>query len=68
MQAHMLSLHTPSTPGVRSKGQLLFIENSHVTYHIKGNGIKSAMQHIFFPYTHPRPLGWGGLKRSNIFF
>ena len=36
MLAHILFLHTFSTPGVGSKR--LFTENSHVTYQIKGNG------------------------------
>ena len=39
MQAHILSLHKPSTPGVGSKGQNIFFpESRHVAYQIKGNG------------------------------
>ena len=36
MHAHILSLHTPLTPGVGSKCQNIFItESSHVAYQIK---------------------------------
>ena len=34
MQAHILFLHTPSTPGLRSKGQNIFFLNV-VMLHIK---------------------------------
>ena len=37
MQAYILSLHIPSTPGVGSKGQL-FDLGSHVAYQTNGNG------------------------------
>ena len=37
MKASMLFLHTPSTPGVGSKGQIFFFvsESGHVAYQIK---------------------------------
>ena len=36
MKANMLSLHTPATPGVRSKGHFVFFSKSgHVAYQIK---------------------------------
>ena len=38
IQAHILSLHTPSAPGVRSKGQTFLSEISHVAYQTKWNG------------------------------
>ena len=38
MQAHILSLHTPSTPGVGSMVKTFFSECSPVAYKIKGNG------------------------------
>ena len=38
IQAHILSLHTPSTPGVGSKVKTLFSESSHVAYQINWNG------------------------------
>ena len=37
MQAHILSLHTQSTPGVGSKVKLFF-ESTHVAYQINWNG------------------------------
>ena len=48
MQAHILSLHIPSTPGVESKSQtiIFFTENSHVAYQIKGKGTQSTMQAV----------------------
>ena len=39
MRAQTLSLHKPSAPSVRSKGQnRFFSESSNVAYDIKGNG------------------------------
>ena len=39
MQAHILSLHTPSAPGVGSKDKnTFFSQSSHDAYQIKGNG------------------------------
>ena len=36
MKANMLSLHTPTTPGVGSKGHFVFFSKScHVAYQIK---------------------------------
>ena len=36
MKANMLSLHTPGTPGVGSKGHFVFLAKSaHVAYQIK---------------------------------
>ena len=36
MKAKMLSLHTPTTPGVGSKGHfILFSKSGHVAYQIK---------------------------------
>ena len=36
MKANMLSLHTPTTPGVGSKGHFLsFSKSGHVAYQIK---------------------------------
>ena len=37
MQAHILSLHTPSTSGWGQRSKHLFSESSHVAYQIKGN-------------------------------
>ena len=39
MHAHILTLHTYSTPLVGSKGQpIFFTGSSHIAYQIKGNG------------------------------
>ena len=35
MKANMLSLHTPTTPGVGSKGHFFFSKFGHVAYQIK---------------------------------
>ena len=35
MKADMLSLHTPTTPGVESKGHFFFSKSGHVAYQIK---------------------------------
>ena len=35
MKANMLSLHTPTTPGVGSKGHFLFSKSGHVAYQNK---------------------------------
>ena len=35
MKANMLSLHTPMTPGVGSKGPFSFSKSGHVAYQIK---------------------------------
>ena len=38
MQAHILSLHTPSTLGVGQMVKTFFSESSHAAYQINGNG------------------------------
>ena len=35
MKANMLSLHTPTTPGMGSKGVFFFSKSGHVAYQIK---------------------------------
>ena len=45
MQVHILSLNTPSAPGVGSKCQnIFFSEKSHIAYQTKESGAKSTMQ------------------------
>ena len=64
MQAHILSLHTPSVPGVWSKCPNIFpSESSCVLIKLKGMEHRAPHKHIFCPYTHPLPLGFG----QNIF-
>ena len=61
MKAHILSLHTPSTPGMGSKVKTIFFsESSHVAYQFNGNGAYSTMQtHILSLHTPsiPRVVG-----------
>ena len=66
MQAHILSLHTNSTPGVGVKGQIILLLKV-VMLHIKLMGIehRAPYKHILCPYTHPYP--WGGVKRAKHF-
>ena len=48
----ILSLLTPSTPGVGSKVKTFFAESSHGASQIKGNGAQSIMQaHILYLHT-----------------
>ena len=60
MQAHILSLHTPSAPGVGSKDKNTFFLKV-VMMHIKLKGMErsASCKHINCPYTHPKPLGVG---------
>ena len=45
MKASMLSLHTPTTPGMGSKGHFLFFSKSgHVAYQSKVEEVKTYMQ------------------------
>ena len=60
MQAHIMYLHTNSTPGVGVKGQIILLLKV-VMLHIKLMWIehRAPYKHILCPYTHPLPLGWG---------
>ena len=66
MQAYILSLHTPSTPGVWSKVKHFYLKV--VMSHVKLMGMdqRPACKHIFCPYTQPRLPD--GVKRSKHFF
>ena len=59
MQAHILYLHTPSTPGMRSQVKTIF--SKVVIWHIKleGSGAYNIEHHaiIYSVLTHTRPLG-----------
>ena len=61
------TLHTPSTPGMGSKGQNVFLLNI-VMLHIKLNGMeyRATCKHIFCPYTHPQSPD--GVKRPTHLF
>ena len=48
-----LTIRTPSTPGVRSKGQNIFSEGGHAAYQMKGNDVYNNMHAILLHlYTH----------------
>ena len=57
MQAHSLSLHTPSNPGVGQKVKhfLLKVLMLHIKLKRMENG--APCKHISCPYIQPRPLG-----------
>ena len=56
-QAHILSLHAPSTPVWGQRPKHFFSESSHVALSLFWNG--APCKHIFYPKTYPRPLEWG---------
>ena len=58
MQAHSLSLQTPSPPWVGSKGQNIFTESSHGAYQVKGKGTQSTMQAYILSLQTPLTTGW----------
>ena len=64
-QAHILSLHTLSTPRWGQKVKTFFslkVVMLHIKQ-IKGNGAKSTTQaHILSLYTPSTPGAWGGIK------
>ena len=57
MHAHILSLHTPSTPRWSQNVITFFL--IVVMLHIKLKGLehKTPCKHIVYHYTHPRSLG-----------
>ena len=44
MKANMLSLHTPTTPGVGSKSHIFSSKSVHVAYQIKVEEVKTYIQ------------------------
>ena len=60
MLANVLSLHTPLSPVVGSKGQFLFFsESSRVACHINGNEAEKTMQAYSLPFYTPTYPRWG---------
>ena len=60
MQPHILSLNTPSIPGVRSNGHdCLFQKIVMLHIKLKGMARTTTCDQPFCPYTQTRPLGWG---------
>ena len=66
MQAHILSLHTPSAPVLGPKGQNVIYESSHVAYLIKGNGAKNTIQAHILSLQIPLPYGSGLKVKKEI--
>ena len=67
MKANMLSLHTPTTPGVGSKGQTIsFSESSYVAYQIKAYAGINMVANIL-PTNTPLTQGVGS-KGQTISF
>ena len=64
IKANILSLCTPSTPGVVSKGQILFSFLKVVMLHIKSKG-KKCRPTCKQKLTHTPDL-WGWVERSDI--
>ena len=57
MKANMLSLHTPVTPGVGSKGHFVFFSKSgHVAYQIKMIRRVDLHARKYFEFTHTLDL------------
>ena len=65
IQAHILSLHTPSTQG-GVKGENIFSEVVMLHIKLMGMEYRAPCKHIFCPYIHPRPLGCD--QKSKHFF
>ena len=63
MQARILSLHTPSTPWVVSKGQnIILLKVVMMVFISKGMENRTPCKHIFCPSTQPNIPD--GAKRS----
>ena len=57
MKANNLSFHTPSTPGMGSRGQLFFFsESGHVAYQNEGKEVLTNMQLKTLTLTHTPDL------------
>ena len=64
MKAYILPLHAPSPPWVGSKhfsesSQVKTFFSKVVMLHtkLKGMELREPCMHIFYPYTHPQPVG-----------
>ena len=66
MQAHILSFHIPSTPGVGSKH--IFLKEVILQIIFMGMEHRAPCKHIFCPYTHPQPLGLDQKVKTYFFF
>ena len=66
MQVHILSLHTPSSPGWGQRVKTFFTERTTLHIKLKGMEQRAPRKHIFCPYTHPQAKD--RVKRSKHFF
>ena len=66
MQAHSLSLHTPSNPGMGQKVKLFLLKVLMLHIKLKGMENRAPCKHITCPYVSLGP--WGEVKRSKYFF
>ena len=66
MQAHILSLHTFSTPGVGSNHFFFIFLAVMLHIKLKGMELKAPCKHLSCPYTHNQSQD--GVKRSKHFF
>ena len=70
MQPHILSLHTPLTPGMEQKVNTFFLKVVMLDIKSKEMELRAPCKHMFGPVTHARPLldPWSRVKRSKHFF
>ena len=68
MQAHILSLHTPSNPWVGQKVKTcIFLKVVLLHIKLKRMEHRASCKRIFCPYTHPQHLGWGQMVKTFFF-
>ena len=69
MNANMLSLHTPTTPGLGSKGHIFFLSKSgHVQYLINLEEVSTYMRGNTLNFYTPLTSGVGLKGQISIFF
>ena len=66
MQAHILSLHTPSTPRWGPRSNIVLLKVVMLLNKLKGKEHRVPCKHTICLNTHPRSLGWD--QRSKHFF
>ena len=65
--ANILTLYTPLTPGLGSKGHFFVSESGHVAYQIKLNEVENTNRANILPFSTSMAPGWGQ-KVKTIFF
>ena len=66
MQAYILFLYTPSSPGVGSGSKHFLSEISYVAYQINWNGKKSTMQANILSLHTPFTTKWGQKAKTFL--